>query len=73
MEMIADIRLKLLEEQRQKQLGVIQRYESLPEASVYKRNKKEFGKFMGAMYADLRVIEHMIKISSPEGAKAWSN
>lgn len=61
--MSADERLKKLEEHRQNQLRTIQRYESLPEDSVYKRNKAAFKRFMDIQYADLRAIEHSIRMA----------
>lgn len=63
MEMSADERLRLLEEHRQSQLRMIQRYESLPENSVYKRNKAAFKRFMDTQQADLRAIEHTIRMA----------
>jgi hypothetical protein len=62
-EMNTNERLKLLEEHRQNQLRTIQRYESLPENSVYRRNKAAFKRFMDILHADLQTIEHSIMMA----------
>ena len=61
--MRADERLRKLEEHRQSQLRMIKRYEDMPETSVFKRNRAVFKRFMDAQQADLRAIEHTIRMA----------
>ena len=63
MEMRADERLRKLEEHRQSQLRMIKRYKDMPETSVFKRNRAVFKRFMDAQQADLRAIEHTIRMA----------